>query len=86
MTKMGTMDVGMDMDTRRTLTPSLGTVIATTKITGTLRVTPIIHGMRSITGGITTMMNGASIIGDIVGMTAMIGRAAAAGIIAADRR
>jgi hypothetical protein len=32
------------------------------------------------------MMNGASIIGDIVGMTAMIGRAAAAGIIAADRR
>ena len=44
-----------------------------------------IRGTRIITGGITTMTNGASIIGVIVGMTAMIGRVATAGAIVAER-
>jgi hypothetical protein len=55
--------------------------IATTKIIGTLRDTPIIRGT-SIIGGITIVMIGANIIGVIVGTIAMIGRAATAGVIA----
>ena len=77
------VDTAMGKDTPRIPTRSLGTAIATTRIIGTLRDTPIIRGA-SVTGGITIVMTGASIIGDIVGTTAMIGRAATAGVIVAD--
>ena len=48
------------------------------------RDTSITRGT-SITGGITTMTSGASIIGVIDGTTATIGHAATAGAIAADK-
>jgi hypothetical protein len=85
MTKVATTDVdtAMGTDTRRIPTQSLGTVIGTIRIIGTLRATSIIRGT-SITGGITIMTSGASIIGDIGGMTAMIGRAATVGAIVDD--
>jgi hypothetical protein len=40
----------------------------------------------SITGGITTMTTGVSIVGVIDGTTATIGRVATAGAIVADRK
>jgi len=75
-------DTVTDMDTRPIPTPSLGTATATTRITGTRRDTSTIRGT-SITGGVTMVMTGASIIGVIVGTIAMIGRAATAGVIVA---
>jgi len=56
---------------RRIPTPSLGTAIATTRIIGTLRDNAYHPVGASVTGGITIVTSGASIIGVIAGTTAI---------------